>query len=166
MKRLFPALLLAATSVALMAQSDFPKRKAGLWEVTMTLPSSRTAMPSAKMCIDAATDAELLKTGTSMSRSACSKHEVHVSGKVVTIDAVCTIAANTTSTTHTTTTFTSDTAYHTDAKTHYDPPFMGRSDSTVTQDGKWAGACPADMQPGDMLLPSGVKMNVKNLSGP
>jgi len=30
---------------------------------------------------------------------------------------------------------------------------------------EWKGACPADMKPGDMMLPGGMKMNIANLPG-
>ena len=38
---------------------------------------------------------------------------------------------------------------------------MGRNESSMTQEAKWAGACPADMKPGDMIGPNGMKMNLK-----
>ena len=30
--------------------------------------------------------------------------------------------------------------------------------------GTWEGACPADMKPGDMLLPGGVKVNLNSMA--
>jgi hypothetical protein len=44
-----------------------------------------------------------------------------------------------------------------------DPPMAGHADSTFTQDGKWQGACPADMKPGDMVMPTGMKMNILDM---
>ena len=32
------------------------------------------------------------------------------------------------------TTFTGDSAYHVDVKSHFDPPKLGQSDVTITQD--------------------------------
>ena len=66
-------------------------------------------------------------------------------------------------TSHSVMTFTGDSAYKTDTQTHFDPPMMGRSDSSMAQEAKWAGPCPADMQPGDMIGPNGMKMNLKSL---
>jgi hypothetical protein len=56
-----------------------------------------------------------------------------------------------------------------------DAPDIHRSGSTVTvgtvckmgesQDARWAGPCPADMVPGDMLMGNGMKMNIKQMLG-
>jgi hypothetical protein len=43
---------------------------------------------------------------------------------------------------------------------HFDPALFGKTESNSTQTGKWLGACPADMKPGDMLSPNGVKINL------
>lgn len=37
---------------------------------------------------------------------------------------------------------------------------FGKTESNSTQTGKWVGACPADMKPGDVLSPNGVKINL------
>ena len=166
MQKAFPALVLLAATTVLMGQADLPKRKAGLWEVTMTIDGNKGPMPTAKMCIDAATDAEFYKMGAGMSQSACSKHDIQVSGKVVTINSVCSFTGSRTSTTHATTTFAGDTAYHTEANIHYAPPLMNKSDTAIAQDGKWIGPCGADMQPGDIMMPGGIKLNVKNMRAP
>jgi hypothetical protein len=143
-----------AASVALMAETDQLFRKPGLWLVTRTIGPAGAPMTS-RMCVDAATDA---------AAKDCSKNDVKIDGKQITIDAVCT-AVGTQMTTHSVTTFTGDTAFHTDITVHYQPPMMGESDATMTQDGKWTGACPADMQPGDMIGASGSKVNLKDLIG-
>jgi hypothetical protein len=59
--------------------------------------------------------------------------------------------------------FTGDTAYHTDANTKFDPPMAGRDSSVVTQDAKWTGPCPADMEPGDVVMGNGMKVNIKQM---
>jgi hypothetical protein len=166
MRKALSTLVLLVGAIVLMGQAELPKRKAGLWELTMSIEGTKAPMPSAKLCIDAATDAEFYKMGAGMSRDACSKRDLKVNGKTITVDSVCSFAANRTSTTHATTTFTGDTAYHTEVQMHYEPPLMGKSDSAMAQDGKWIGACPADMQPGDMLMPGGLKLNVRDLKAP
>lgn len=163
MKKLLPVLVPLAAAIALAGQADLPKRKAGLWEITMTIDGNKIPMPTAKMCVDAATDAEFYKMGAGMTQNACSKRDIRVNGNVVTVDSVCSFAGSRTSTTHATTTFAGDTAYRTEAKIHYEPPFMNKSDTAIAQDGKWVGACAADMQPGDIVMPGGVKLNVKDV---
>jgi len=163
MRKFLATLVLVTAAVALTAQANLPKRKAGLWEITMTIDGNKIPMPTAKMCIDAATDAEFYKVGTGMAQSACSKRDIQVNGNVVTVDSICSFNGSRTSTTHATTTFAGDSAYRTEAKIHYEPPLMNKSDTEVAQDGKWVGACAADMQPGDIVMPGGVKLNVKDM---
>jgi hypothetical protein len=38
----------------------------------------------------------------------------------------------------------------------------GTHDMEMT--GTWEGPCPADMKPGDMLLPGGVKVNLNSMA--
>jgi hypothetical protein len=115
-----------------------------------------------KFCTDAATDAELYKFGINAAQGMCSHYDLHRTGDVATVDTECKMG-DMKMTSRAVMTFTGDSAYKTDIKTHFDPPVMGRSDSTMTQEAKWAGPCPADMQPGDMIGPNGMKMNLNRL---
>jgi hypothetical protein len=36
-------------------------------------------------------------------------------------------------------------------------------DSTTTIEAKWLGACKADQKPGDIVMPGGIKMNVRDM---
>ena len=36
-------------------------------------------------------------------------------------------------------------------------------DTTITMQAKWLGACKPDQKPGDMVMPGGMKMNIKDL---
>lgn len=141
---------------------DMPTRKAGLWEVTMHMPIANMAPQVMKFCTDAATDAALFKLGMNAAQGMCSRQDMHRSGSVVTVDTECKMG-ETNMTSHSVMTFTGDTAYQTESKSHFDPPMMGRSESTMTQEAKWTGPCPADMQAGDMIGPNGVKLNMKSL---
>jgi hypothetical protein len=165
MNRVIPVILAAAASVALMAQTDqMPKRKPGLWEMTMATndPGAPASPPPMKMCVDAATDAEMYKFSMGQAKQNCSKSDIKSDGTTVVMDGDCTYGASR-MTTHATMKFAGDTAYHTDIRRHFDPPLYGRSDTSMTQDGKWVGACPAGMQPGDMIAPNGQKTNMRTM---
>jgi hypothetical protein len=112
MRRFTSVLLVMAASVALMAETDQLFRKPGLWLVTRTIGPAGAPMTS-RMCVDAATDAALHKYAMGFTAKDCSKNDVKIDGKQITIDAVCT-AVGTQMTTHSVTTFTGDTAFHTD----------------------------------------------------
>jgi len=142
---------------------DFPPRKPGLWQMEMTI-SVAPRPQQMKMCIDAGTDAEMYKMGINAAQGMCDKPLISRKGSTVTIDSTCQMGEMHT-TTHAVTRFTGDTAYHTEASTKVAPPVAGGGDSTVVQDGKWVGPCPADMVPGDMTMANGMKMNVRQMLG-
>jgi hypothetical protein len=159
------ALLLAGAAASGTARGDeFPPRKAGLWQIDMAMPGGQMPPQQMKMCIDAATDAEMYRLGMSAGQGMCNAPEIHRSGSTVTVGSVCTMGPSKV-TTQAVTRFTGDTAYHTDANTKFDPPMAGHDASAMTQDAKWAGPCPADMVPGDMLMGNGMKMNIKQMLG-
>ena len=37
------------------------------------------------------------------------------------------------------------------------------AERTITIDAKWVGACKADQKPGDIMMPGGMKMNIKDM---
>jgi Protein of unknown function (DUF3617) len=143
---------------------DFPPRKAGLWQVDMSMPGGPMPPQQMKMCIDTATDKEMYQLGMNASQGMCSKPDISRSGSTVTINSACKMG-DTQANTHTVTKFTGDTVYHTDATTKFDPPMMGRTEQVMAQDAKWTGPCPADMQPGDVTMGNGMKMNLKQMLG-
>jgi hypothetical protein len=153
----------AAASWAASAD-DLPQRKAGLWQVDMANPGGQMQPQQMKMCIDVNTDAEMYKTGMSAAQGMCSKPEMHRSGDTMTTSSQCKMD-QTQITTQAVTKFTGDSAYHSDINSKFSPPMMGHSASTVTQDAKWVGACPADMIPGDVVMGNGMKVNIKQMLG-
>lgn len=158
-------------SVVLFAASasaqDFPPRKPGLWQIDMTMPGGPMPqqMQQMKMCIDAATDAEMHKMGMSAAQGMCGKPDISRSGSTLTVNSNCKVG-DVQTTTQAITKFTGDTAYHTDVNTKFNPPMQGRAEQKMAQDAKWVGACPADMQPGDVVMGNGMKVNIKQMLGP
>ena len=43
------------------------------------------------------------------------------------------------------------------------PGRRARAISTTTIEAKWLGACKADQKPGDIMMPGGMKMNIKDM---
>ncbi len=158
--------VLAASGAACGAAraDDFPPRKAGLWQVEMTMSVAQMPPQQMKMCIDPATDAEMYKLGMSATQGMCDKPDIHRSGSTVTVSTVCKLGDSKIST-QAVTKFTGDTAYRTEATTKFDPPMNGHDQSTMTQDAKWSGPCPADMTAGDVVMGNGMKMNIKQMLG-
>lgn len=160
MKLITPTLTIASLLVAAAASADqLPHRKPGLWQVTMAMQGTPRPPTISKFCIDAQTESALMGVGQSAMKKMCSKSSLSVSGNVATMDNTCKFGQSI-QTTHSTTTFTGNSAYHTETHAHYAPALFGKTDATTTQDGKWMGACPPDMKPGDIMLPGGVKMHM------
>ena len=157
---LLSAAILLAAPIARAA--DYPLRKPGLWEVVTTAGSAKAPPSKTLLCIDKVTDEALHAFGSAATSKMCSKSQVKTSGNVVIVDSTCQIGTSQ-QTAHATMTFAGDTAYHTEIKAHFDPPFLGRSDSVTTQDAKWSGPCPADMRPGDIVTATGVRMNIRDI---
>jgi Protein of unknown function (DUF3617) len=162
--RLVAMLALGATVAGSARADDFPPRKPGLWQVNMTMAGGQMPPQQMKMCIDSATDAEMYKLGMNAAQGMCTRPDVNRSGNTVTMNSVCKMG-QTQATTQAVTKFTGDTAYHTDVNTKFDPPMAGHGDSTMVQEARWTGACPADMQPGDVLMGNGMKVNIKQMLG-
>ena len=159
-------LLLAggAACIGARADGDFPSRKPGLWQVTMTMPGGPMPPQQMKMCIDTKTDADMQKLGMNASQGMCDKPNIDRNGSTVTISSVCRMGA-TQATTHVVTNFSGDSAYHSDITTKFDPPVAGHAQQAMAQDARWSGPCPADMQPGDVVMGNGMKLNVKQMMG-
>ena len=160
---LFIALMLASSLGFGASLEDLPKRKPGLWEMTIVSADSQRAAATSKVCIDAATDLELTRFGLGMTEQLCSKRELSVSGSTATIDTVCKIGTSQ-QTSHSTIRYTGNSVYRTEIKAKYDPPFLGKSETTTIQEAKWTGPCPADMKPGDLITGNGMKVNLKDLA--
>src|SRR5579883_2449703 len=58
----------AALHTIARADSDFPPRKSGLWQVNMTMAGGPMPPQQMKMCIDSKTDADMQKLGMNASQ--------------------------------------------------------------------------------------------------
>lgn len=152
--------LTAIIALPLSAFADsLPERKAGLWEVSVT--SDAGEPQTMKQCVDASTDAEMMKMGTDMAKSmggGCSKNEFKRTASGFETNSECKVQGSTMISKGV---FTGDfsSSYSGDVTTSYTPPFFGQSKSKVTIAAKHVGPCDASMKPGDMVMGNGMKMN-------
>jgi hypothetical protein len=160
---LIAAVVLSSATALGAGIEDLPKRKPGLWEMSTTSAGNKAAPAMSKVCIDATTDRELMNFGLGVANQLCSKRDIKVSGNVATLNMVCTIG-NSQSTSRSTITYSGSTAYRAEIRAHFEPPFLGQSDSATTQQAKWTGPCPPDLKPGDLVTGNGVKINLRDLA--
>ena len=159
---LLSGLLAAATAVA--AADEFPKLKPGLWEVNMTSGKADAKPRLTTMCLDESVQREMYRVSTGMASGMCTKHDIKVSGNKVTTVANCDLGI-TKMQSQAVMTLTGNTAYHTEARATFDPPLNGAREQSTVIDGKHIGACKPGQQPGDMTLPGGQTVNVRQLMG-
>jgi Protein of unknown function (DUF3617) len=159
------AVLLASVATLAFAATaiDLPPVKSGMWE-TKTTPASGSREIVTQMCLDAAIQKEMLQMGTGLTKSLCTRNDLRRDGSKIYGTAECKIGESKMQS-KSVMTFAGDSAYHTEISANYDPPFMGKTTTSTTVDGKWTGPCPADMQPGDVLLPDGKKINMRSVMG-
>ena len=147
--------------------ADLPKLKPGLWEMKNT--SSR--MPPGQsmkstVCLDMTLQQDMINMGTGMMQGMCRKHDLKVDGNKVTGEAICKFG-DSTMTSRSVMTMMGDTAYRTEAHAKFEPPMNGMSESDTVIEGRWLGACKPGQRPGDIVMPNGQTMNLRNMmSGP
>ncbi len=160
--------LIAATVVVTMlphaaSAVDLPIRKAGLWEIRMTVAGVQTPPTAMQHCTDETTDKEMASGLGPMSADMCSKNDVEKTATGYATNSVCTIAGKT-STTRAEFTGDFNSAYTVKVSSQSAGAAAGAPrDSTISIDAKWMGACKSDQKAGDIVMPGGMKMNIKDL---
>jgi hypothetical protein len=159
------AAALFSAAAAAAAADEFPKLKAGLWQINMTSGKGegRPARVST-MCLDDSVQREMYRMSTGMAAGMCSKHELKVTGNKVTTLANCDLGI-TKMESQAVMTLSGNTAYHTEARATFDPPLNGAREQSTVIDGKHIGACKPGQRPGDMTLPGGQTVNVRQMMG-
>ena len=154
---------LCAVAAGASAQ-EYPKLKAGLWEVHMTSGKGEGKPRLTTMCLDDSVQREMYRVSTGMASGMCSKHEIKVTGNKVSTIANCDLGI-TKMQSQAVMTLSGNTSYHTEARATFNPPLNGQKESSTVIDGKHVGACKPGQQPGDMTLPGGQTINVRQLMG-
>lgn len=154
-----------AAALAAVAQ-DFPRLKPGLWEMTTSTARRDGAAPRpTALCLDDSVQKEMYRMSTGMMNGMCSKYDIKVAGGKVTTDAVCDLGG-TRMQSRAVMTLVGNTAYRTEVHALFDPPMMGTRESTTIVEGRHVGACAPGQQPGDMTLPGGRTLNIRQMLGP
>ena len=152
--------------LALMSASDaraveMPLRKAGLWEMKLVRTGSPLPEMTMQHCTDETTDKEMSTTFSPMSKEVCSKRDIQQTATGYVTDSVCGVAGAS-MTSHSEIVGDFNSAYTIKMTTHSDRGVAGIRDTTMTIEAKWLGACKPDQKPGDIVMPGGFKLNVKD----
>lgn len=142
---------------------DLPVRKAGLWEMKVLHTGSAVPDMTMQHCTDETTDKDMSTSFSPMAKDICSKQDIQKTATGYVTDSVCGVAGMSIKS-HAEIIGDFNSAYTVKSSSHSEggPAGVPR-DSTTTIEAKWLGACKADQKPGDIMMPGGMKMNIKDM---
>jgi hypothetical protein len=141
---------------------EMPLRKAGLWEMKVARPGLQLPELTMQHCTDETTDKEMASSFSPMAKEICSKRDTAQTATGYATDSVCS-AAGVSMTAHSEVTGDFNSAYTVKTTSHSERPVGGLpSDVTTTVEAKWLGACKPEQKPGDIVMPGGFKLNIKD----
>ncbi len=157
-------LLLPLLGAVTAQADDLPVRKAGLWEMKMVKTGSPMPEMTMQHCTDETVDKEMNSNISPMAKQVCSKQDIQKTATGYVTDSVCNVAGIST-TSHAEITGDFNSAYTVKSTSHIQGGVAGAAgrDATTTIEAKWLGACKADQKPGDIVMPGGFKMNVRDM---
>jgi hypothetical protein len=168
MTRLFLSICLAVFLLTLLPVLDafaveMPIRKAGLWEMKVMRSGSSLPEMTMQHCTDESTDKEMSTTFSPMAKEMCSKQDIQKTATGYVSDSVCKVGAMAI-TSHSDINGDFNSGYTVKSTSHSEGgPANVPRDSTTTIEAKWMGACKPDQKPGDIVMPGGMKLNVKDM---
>jgi Protein of unknown function (DUF3617) len=147
----------------LVAADELPVRKAGLWEMKIVKTGSSLPDMAMQHCTDASTDKDMANSFSPMVKQVCSKQDIQKTATGFVTDSVCSVAGVSV-TSHAEIVGDFNSAYTVSTTSHSDKGPSGKPLDTMTKiEAKWLGACKADQKPGDIVMPGGFKMNIKDM---
>ena len=151
-----------ALAAAGAAAQDAPRRKSGLWEVSMTSPQMPGPMVS-RQCVDQSTD-DFSRSPSRGGAEKCSKKSVRREGGNVVVETVCQIEGSTATTRGV---FSGDfaTAYKGDMTTKFAPPLHGMAETKMSFSARHAGPCAPGQKPGDVAVDGMPGMGAAGAAG-
>jgi hypothetical protein len=143
---LLPVLFLCAAGAS---AQDAPKRKSGLWEISMSMPQMPAPMVS-RQCVDQNSD-DLGKSASRDPSTKCSKQSVRREGGNVIVESVCQMEGSTATTRGV---FSGDfsSAYRGEMTTKFAPPLHGSAETKMNFQARHAGPCAPGQKPGDVTM--------------
>jgi hypothetical protein len=137
-----------------------PKRKAGLWEQTV---STGGMTQTSRLCVNAAVEEKLGWWSQQATQDRCAQTDFKPGAGGWTFSSTCDLGAGGKTVTKGVATGDFSSAYQMDmtSTTTGSTTQHMNGEHKMTMKAAWKGPCPADMRPGDMILtPGGMKMNL------
>jgi hypothetical protein len=142
---------------------ELPVRKSGLWEMKVLQTGSPAPEMTMQQCTDETTDKDMSTSFSPMAKDVCSKQDIQKTATGYITDSICGIAGvSIKSRAEISGDFNSAYTVKSTSRSEGGPAGMAR-DSTTTIQAKWLGGCKADQKPGDIMMPGGMKINIKDM---
>ena len=142
---------------------ELPVRKAGLWEMKVQRTGSPAPDMTMQHCTDETTDKAMNDAVSPAAKDMCSKQDIQKTATGYVSDSVCGIAG-VSITSHAEIIGDFNSAYTVKSTSHSERGPTGTArDSTTTIEAKWLGACKSDQKAGDIMMPGGLKMNIRDM---
>lgn len=141
---------------------ELPLRKAGLWEMKITKVGGSVPEMTMQHCTDPTTDREMNNSFSPLAKQICSKQDVVKTATGYVSDSVCSVSG-VSMTTHAEIVGDFNSGYTVTTTSHSDKGVAGKPlDATTKIQAKWLGDCQPGQKPGDIAMPGGFKLNVKD----
>jgi hypothetical protein len=149
---------------------DLPRRKSGLWELSVQTGGAGgknhgASRGTSQLCVEENTDS-LVQRPTPEQLKQCSRHEIRVEEGRVLIESACQMG-DTAMTSSGVISGDFKASYTMQVTTRYNPPLYDIAETSMRAEGRWLGPCRDGMKPGDVLMPNGTRYNLHDSpSGP
>src|ERR1700753_2031535 len=140
---------------------DMPLRKPGLWEMKIVKTGSVLPEMTMQHCTDETTDKQMSTAFSPVAKEACSKRDIVKTATGYVSDSVCSVGGAS-MTSHADVIGDFNSAYTVKSTVHSAKGAAGIHEVTSTIEAKWLGPCKPDQKPGDIVMPGGFKMNIKD----
>ena len=152
-----PILILAALFSSPAAADELPRRKSGLWSMSITMPGASLPL-TMQQCVDERTDDI---TGMTADKTNACRHQAKRTGDRLAFNSICKVG-KTTSTTRGVFVGDFKSGYTVESTTTFDPPTAGMRDGVTKAAGQWSGPCTPNMKAGDVVMSNGTRFNVND----
>lgn len=155
---------IAVVALPTLARSEeLPTRKAGLWELKMEMAGATLPAMTMQQCTDETTDKAMTTSFGPMQKDSCTRNDIQKTANGYTVDSECAVGGIALSS-HAEISGDFNSAYTVKVTSHHTGgPAAAPRDNNMTLQAKWVGACTGDQKPGDMIMPGGMKVNVRDL---
>ncbi len=154
--------LLASLPVPRAEADELPIRKAGLWEMKVSGGGSPLPEMKVQQCTDESTDRQMSTAFSPLSKEVCAKQDIRKTASGYVMDSECS-AAGVSIASHSEIVGDFNSAYTVKSTSHGDGGAAAARGEHVTMiEAKWLGACKPDQKPGDVVMPGGFRLNIKD----